>query len=52
MNTNPTPFRIRAAKPADVARIEHIVLEAYTPYVARNGATPGPLLDDYPVRVA
>ncbi|KRA03494.1 MAG: GNAT family N-acetyltransferase [Achromobacter sp.] len=52
MNTNPTPFRIRAAKPADVARIEHIVHEAYTPYVARNGATPGPLLDDYQMRVA
>jgi len=52
MNTNPAPFRIRAAKPADVARIEHIVHEAYTPYVARNGATPGPLLDDYQMRVA
>lgn len=52
MNTNPTPFRIRAATPADVARIEHIVHEAYSPYIARNGATPGPMLDDYPARVA
>ncbi|OXC87895.1 GNAT family N-acetyltransferase, partial [Achromobacter sp. KAs 3-5] len=52
MNTNPTPFRIRAATPADVARIEHIVREAYSPYIARNGATPGPMLDDYPARVA
>lgn len=52
MNTNPTPFRIRAATPADVARIELIVREAYSPYIARNGATPGPMLDDYPARVA
>lgn len=52
MNTNATPFHIRVAKPADVARIEHIVHEAYTPYIGRNGATPGPMLDDYPARVA
>lgn len=52
MNTNPTSFRIRAATPADVALIEHIVREAYSPYIARNGATPGPMLDDYPARVA
>ncbi|WP_313700855.1 GNAT family N-acetyltransferase [Achromobacter sp.] len=52
MNTKPNSFRIRHATPADVARIEHIVREAYSPYIARNGATPGPMLDDYPARVA
>ena len=45
-------FRIRSATPADIAEIERIVREAYSPYIARNGATPGPMLDDYPARVA
>ncbi|MDH0681802.1 GNAT family N-acetyltransferase [Achromobacter animicus] len=45
-------FRIRSATPADIAEIERIVRDAYTPYIARNGATPGPMLDDYPARVA
>ncbi|MCG7328329.1 GNAT family N-acetyltransferase [Achromobacter sp. ACRQX] len=45
-------FRIRSATPADIAEIERIVRDAYSPYIARNGATPGPMLDDYPARVA
>lgn len=51
MSRKPSSFRIRNATPADVARIENIVREAYSPYIARNGATPGPMLDDYPARV-
>ncbi|WP_291384516.1 MULTISPECIES: GNAT family N-acetyltransferase [Achromobacter] len=45
-------FRIRRATPADIVEIERIVRDAYIPYIARNGATPGPMLDDYPARVA
>lgn len=52
MNTNPAPFRIRAAEPGDIAAIERIVHDAYSPYIDRNGATPGPMLDDYAARVA
>ncbi len=52
MNTNPPFLRIRAAAPGDVPAVERIVRDAYTPYIARNGATPGPMLDDYPTRVA
>ncbi|MFJ3462606.1 GNAT family N-acetyltransferase [Achromobacter spanius] len=52
MSTKPSTFRIRAATPADVTRVEYIVREAYSPYIARNGAIPGPMLDDYPARLA
>lgn len=52
MSTNPPFLRIRAAAPGDVPAVERIVRDAYTPYIARNGATPGPMLDDYPTRVA
>ena len=43
---------IRPAAPGDIPAIEQIVADAYTPYIARIGATPGPMLDDYPARVA
>jgi len=46
------PFDIRPATVDDIAAIERIVADAYTPYVQRIGATPGPMLDDYPARVA
>ena len=52
MSTKLSSFRIRDATPADVARTENIVRDAYSPYIVRNGATPGPMLDDYPARVA
>src|SRR5215470_2744920 len=43
---------IRPARPADVAAIERIVRDAYGHYLARMGTPPGPMLDDYPARVA
>ncbi|EJO27594.1 GNAT family N-acetyltransferase [Achromobacter marplatensis] len=43
---------IRPATPDDVPVIERIVADAYTPYIARIGATPGPMRDDYAARVA
>ncbi|MFD4836271.1 GNAT family N-acetyltransferase [Achromobacter sp. NPDC058515] len=46
------PHHMRPATSDDVPAIERIVKEAYTHYIARIGATPGPLLDDYPARVA
>lgn len=46
------PLDIRPATANDIAAIERIVAEAYSPYVLRIGKTPGPMLDDYPARVA
>ena len=43
---------IRLADGNDAARIAEIVELAYRGYVASIGAVPGPLLDDYPARVA
>lgn len=42
---------IRPATPDDIPVIERIVAQAYRPYIARIGATPGPMLDDYTARV-
>ena len=42
---------IRAALPADLPAIEAIVEAAYSPYIARMGKKPGPMLDDYAARV-
>lgn len=39
--------RIRIACPRDVATIVAIVRDAYTPYIARIGREPGPMLADY-----
>lgn len=39
--------RIRFARPDDAATIAAIVRDAYTPYIARIGREPGPMLDDY-----
>ncbi|MGN4223685.1 GNAT family N-acetyltransferase [Burkholderia gladioli] len=41
---HPTP---RLATPADRQAIEAIVQQAYSPYIARMGRPPGPMLDDY-----
>ena len=38
---------IRSATPTDLREIEAVVRAAYSPYVARIGKEPGPMLDDY-----
>jgi N-acetylglutamate synthase-like GNAT family acetyltransferase len=38
---------VRAATVADVADIERLIAEAYTPYVARIGRAPAPMSADY-----
>src|SRR5271170_2238234 len=43
---------IRPARLVDLADIERIVEDAYTPHVARMGQRPGPMDDDYPARIA
>lgn len=47
-----TPHRIRLATVDDLAAVERIVHDAYQHYVARIGATPGPMRDDYRARIA
>jgi N-acetylglutamate synthase-like GNAT family acetyltransferase len=39
--------QIRLARPADIPVVAGIVRDAYTPYIARIGKKPGPMLDDY-----
>jgi ribosomal protein S18 acetylase RimI-like enzyme len=43
---------IRKARSDDLPNIRQIVGEAYSPYVARIGRKPGPMLDDYAGRIA
>jgi ribosomal protein S18 acetylase RimI-like enzyme len=43
---------IRRAEPADRAVVEAIVEAAYSPYIARMGKPPGPMLDDYVALIA
>lgn len=43
---------IRAAVPADLPAIARIVEAAYSPYIARLGKKPGPMLDDYAAQIA
>jgi len=38
---------IRPAAPTDCAAVEAVVEAAYSPYIARIGKKPGPMLDDY-----
>jgi GNAT superfamily N-acetyltransferase len=40
-------MNIRPAGHADIAAMTAIVDAAYTPYIARIGKKPGPMLDDY-----
>lgn len=42
---------VRPAVPEDLSRIREIVDAAYSPYVARMGTRPGPMLDDYAARI-
>lgn len=43
---------IRLATAADEPRVRAIVTAAYTPYIARIGQPPGPMLDDYAALIA
>ncbi len=43
---------IRLAAQADVPAIEELIRAAYTGYIERIGAPPGPMLDDYAARVS
>ena len=43
---------VRKARPADLPSVQKIVEEAYSPYIARIGREPGPMLDDYAGRIA
>ena len=44
--------RIRPATAEDVPLVTQIVEQAYRPHIRRMGKSPGPMLDDYAVRVA
>lgn len=46
------PVVIRPARASDAATLADIVAQAYDHYVARIGRPPGPMLDDYAVRIA
>jgi GNAT superfamily N-acetyltransferase len=43
---------LRAATPADLRPVQEIVRSAYSPYIARIGREPGPMLDDYGALIA
>jgi GNAT superfamily N-acetyltransferase len=43
---------IRRANPGDREAVEAIVAAAYSPYIARIGKPPGPMLDDYTSLIA
>jgi hypothetical protein len=45
-------LRIRAATIADTPAIADIVDQAYRHYIARIGKPPGPMFDDYAMRVS
>jgi hypothetical protein len=38
---------LRLAISGDLAAVQEVVRAAYTPYIARIGREPGPMLDDY-----
>ncbi len=43
---------MRLATVSDLQAVEAIVRRAYTPYIARMGREPGPMLDDYGALIA
>ncbi len=43
---------IRLARSDDLAAVEALIVEAYSPYVARIGKKPGPMFDDYAALIA
>ncbi|KAI0871779.1 acyl-CoA N-acyltransferase [Hypoxylon argillaceum] len=40
-------FEPRIANQSDLAAIQDVVKDAYTPFISRIGQKPGPMLDDY-----
>lgn len=52
MNTDIAPLRLRAATADDLQGIRHCIDLAYTPYIARMGREPAPMLDDYAKLIA
>lgn len=42
-----TQPNLRLANPLDIPAIQHIVRDAYSPYIPRIGRKPGPMTDDY-----
>ncbi len=45
-------WTLSPARPEDAAAITAVVNAAYTPYIARIGTKPGPMLDDYAAVIA
>ena len=43
---------VRRARLDDLSSVQKVVDEAYSPYIARIGRQPGPMLDDYAGRIA
>jgi ribosomal protein S18 acetylase RimI-like enzyme len=43
---------IRKARAEDLPSVQRIVEEAYSPYIARIGRKPSPMLDDYAARIS
>jgi ribosomal protein S18 acetylase RimI-like enzyme len=50
--SSPPAQSIRAAVAADAVAVRDIVDSAYRSYIPRIGKSPGPMLDDYPRRIA
>jgi ribosomal protein S18 acetylase RimI-like enzyme len=50
--TADTDPRIRRAVPADLAAIERIISDAFTPYIPRLGRPPGVMKNDYAAFIA
>jgi GNAT superfamily N-acetyltransferase len=46
-STTSSDVPVRHAEAADLPGIQRIVRDAYSPYIARIGKPPGPMLDDY-----
>ena len=47
-----TDWKIVQALPSDAEAMRNCVRRAYTHYVERIGKEPGPMVDDYPARIA
>ncbi|RWA06852.1 hypothetical protein EKO27_g8249 [Xylaria grammica] len=45
------PFEHRMASQSDLAAVQAVVRDAYTPYVSSIGRKPGPMLDDYEAHI-
>lgn len=52
MSDEQSVVTVRPATRADVAGIDAVVVESFTPYVARIGVQPVPMLFDYPAFVS